>query len=128
MNISKIRKQIVELNIERSELIKCLLCPGEMIKGSLYQIARVCGNPNCKCARGEKHVSWYISNLVNGQTKLTYIGSSVPSRLEELSRRYQQRQKRLVRIRKIDKEISRLLSSLRNSNLISIKTFKSKTK
>ncbi len=119
MNISKTRKHILELNEERNELVKTLLRPGKMVQGSLYQIARVCGNPNCKCARGQKHVSWYLSTREKGRTKLTYVGPVIPMQLEERAQRYQRRRKRLARIREIDREISRLLNMLRDAAVVS---------
>ena len=119
MNISKTRKHILELNEERNELVKTLLRPGKMVQGSLYQIARVCGNPNCKCARGEKHVSGYLSTREKGRTKLTYVGPAIPMQLEERAQRYQRRRKRLARIREIDREISRLLNMLRDAAVVS---------
>ena len=122
MNASKTRKQIIELNDDRSILIKFLLHRGKMTAGNLYQMARVCGNPNCKCARGEKHLSWYLSTRNKGKTKLTYIGSSVPMKLEEQLKRYQQRQKSLARIRIIDKEISKLLNELRDFGTVIFNT------
>jgi hypothetical protein len=90
------------------------MSPREMVKGSLYQMARYCGNPNCKCARGEKHISWYLSRQVEGQTKLTYVGRVVPAGIHEGARRYQNYQKLLAEIRKIDNEISKSLNQIRD--------------
>ncbi len=124
MDINKTRKQIVELNAERSELINSLLKPNKMIKGTLYQTGRTCGNPNCKCARGEKHFSWSVSNRVNGKTKQTYVGTSVPKKVEEYSRNYHQQKNVVIRIHKIDREITRLLNLLRDTFLVSVKEVK----
>jgi len=78
-----------------------------MVSGSLFQMRRQCGNPRCKCARGELHASWYLSRHWEGKTKLTYIGRVVPDWLQKRVGRYQIHQKRLAAIRKIDAEISR---------------------
>jgi hypothetical protein len=34
---------------------------GEVMAGSVSRTSKVCGKPNCKCARGEKHVVYQIS-------------------------------------------------------------------
>ena len=128
MNISKTRKQIIELNSERSELINSLLQVGKMIKGTLCQSGRTCGNPNCKCARGEKHFSWYLSNRINGKTKSTYVGAAIPQKIQEYSQRYHQRKNVVIRIHKIDTEITRLLNSLRDAFLVSVKEVKTSKK
>ena len=125
MNISKTRKKIVELSTERSEIINSLLQVDKMIKGTLCQTGRTCGNPNCKCARGERHLSWYLSNRENGKTKNTYIGASVPEQIEKYSCRYHQRKKRIIRVHKIDREITQLLNSLRDVFLVTVKDIKS---
>lgn len=91
-----------------------------MIGASLYQMHRRCGNPRCKCARGDLHTSWYLSRRQQGRTKLTYIGRIVPDWLAKRIGRYQQHQKILARIRKIDAQISRSLNSLRDEKLESL--------
>ena len=40
-----------------------------VINGSFVQIARVCGNKNCKCAKGAKHKSYYLTRTINGKTR-----------------------------------------------------------
>ena len=45
----------------RSTLAK-LASSKRLLAGSLVTMARVCGNPRCKCAtKGQKHVSLYLS-------------------------------------------------------------------
>jgi len=45
----------------RCQLVK-LADSKRLLCGSLVTMARVCGNPNCKCVReGKKHVSLYLS-------------------------------------------------------------------
>jgi len=43
------------------------------INGSLVQMARVCGNKNCKCAKGKKHKSYYLTRSIAGKTKTVYV-------------------------------------------------------
>lgn len=50
-----------------------------LLKGTLVRMARTCGKPNCKCQRGEKHVSMYLNTQVGEQRKMIYI----PKELEE---------------------------------------------
>lgn len=44
----------------RSKLSK-LLHDKPFIAGSLVKMARTCGKVTCKCAKGDKHVSWYLA-------------------------------------------------------------------
>lgn len=51
----------------------------DIVRANTVTMARVCGNKNCKCAKGEKHVSLYLSRSKQGKQRLTYI----PRQLEE---------------------------------------------
>ncbi len=120
MDESKLRREVRRLDSERKTLLLRVLRPGRMIKGSLYRLGRSCGNPNCKCARGEKHFSWYLSLKIEGKTRLTYIGRVVPADIDERVKRYQHHQRILARIRRIDVRISDHLNQLRDEKLETI--------
>ncbi|MFQ6094055.1 MAG: DUF6788 family protein [bacterium] len=119
MDVSKLRQKVHRLDEQRRMLLQQVLRPSAMIGGSLYQMHRRCGNPRCKCARGDLHASWYLSRRQEGRTKLTYIGRIVPDWLAKRIGRYQQHQKTLARIRKIDAQISSSLNTLRDEKLSS---------
>lgn len=40
---------------------------------SLVRIARLCGNPRCRCARGQKHASFYLTLKQAGKTRTFYV-------------------------------------------------------
>jgi len=117
MDASRLRQKILLLDQKRLSLIKILLHPLPMISGSLYQMHRACGNPHCKCSRGELHSSWYLSTRKENKTKLIYIGKIVPEWLSTHVQRYRRYQKTLAKIRKIDSEISVTLNQLRDGKL-----------
>ena len=56
-----------------------LVHKGSFLKGNTVTMKRTCGYPNCRCVKGEKHVSMYIGKKQNGTTKMIYV----PKRLEE---------------------------------------------
>ena len=66
----------------RSRLAQ-LLHDHEMIRGSVVSMARRCGKAGCRCVRGEKHVSLYLSVKIEGKRRMVYI----PAHLEEEVRR-----------------------------------------
>lgn len=43
------------------------------ILGSVVEMRRVCGKPECKCTKGEKHTSAYLSVRQNTKRKMIYI-------------------------------------------------------
>ena len=44
-----------------------------LLRGSLVTMARTCGKPKCKCRRGNKHVSLYLSIRLGDKRKMIYI-------------------------------------------------------
>lgn len=48
----------------------------DIIKGSPVNLKHTCGKKGCKCYKGEKHVSLYISRSRKGKTVMTYIPKS----------------------------------------------------
>jgi hypothetical protein len=47
-----------------------------IIKGTLVYLRNTCGKSNCKCAKGEKHISLYIKQNLKRETKITLIPKS----------------------------------------------------
>ena len=88
MKASKGLSRISELALRRRRqgLVQSLPPAGEVLRGSLVQRYVTCGNPLCKCARGERHGPvWYFSvTLGPGRT----TGGVVPAEQMEQVRRW----------------------------------------
>jgi hypothetical protein len=56
----------------RSRLAK-VLHERQLLHASTVRMARVCGNPNCKCTRGEKHVSLYLAGRKDGKQRMLFV-------------------------------------------------------
>lgn len=69
-----------------------------LIRGSLVYLRNKCGKPNCKCARGEKHISLYIRKTVKGKPKMTLIPRVKWEELKELNDRYKEIKKLLEQV------------------------------
>lgn len=53
-----------------------------LIRGTLSVRERTCGKPNCRCSRGEKHVSLYLVAGEGGKYRQVYV----PKELEDVVR------------------------------------------
>lgn len=60
----------------------------ELIRGSVVIMNRLCGKSNCRCIRGHKHRSMYLSRSFKGKTTLLYIPRKLEDKLTEAARRY----------------------------------------
>lgn len=89
------------LKSRRDAKLKSLANVGPLLQGSLGRIGITCGNPNCRCAQGEKHVSHILTKKVCGKTKSVYV----PVEMVEEAQTWINEQRR---IKKLMKEISDL--------------------
>jgi len=90
----RLNKNINWLKRKRGALLKKLGSCGPFIDGSVVKVKRRCGNKNCRCARGEKHESFYLMYKVKGVTKAVYI----PVDLEEEVMKWSEEYKRFKAI------------------------------
>ena len=88
MKASKGLGKVSELALRhrRQGLVKLLPPAGEVLRGSLVERYVTCGNPSCKCARGERHgPMWYLTvTLGPGHT----TGGIIPAEQVEQVRRW----------------------------------------
>jgi len=76
----------------RSRLVK-LLDGGMLLKGSLVTMARTCGKPKCKCQRGHKHVSLYLSVRLGRTRKMLYVPRQLEPTVRGWVQTYRQAQR-----------------------------------
>jgi hypothetical protein len=60
----------------RSRLAK-LIVERPWVKGGLVAMSRTCGKAGCRCRRGEKHVSLYLSTKVVGKAKMVFVPAAL---------------------------------------------------
>jgi len=106
-NLSKI--STLALRNRRQGLAKVLPPLGEVLRGSLMERYMTCGNPDCKCARGERHGPvWYLSVTLDQSHR---SGRTVPPEQVDQVRRwienYHQVKERLEKISDINRELLR---------------------
>lgn len=97
------------LRSRRVGLTQVLPPLGEVLRGSLMERYLTCGNPDCRCARGERHGPvWYLSVTLDQSHR---CGCTVPSDQVEQVRRwienYRQVKENLEKISDINRELMR---------------------
>ena len=60
----------------------------EIIRGSTVFLNRLCGKSNCRCLKGHKHRSLYLSRSHKGKTTMTYIPRPLEEKIVEAAGRY----------------------------------------
>lgn len=78
--------------------LRKLINQNRFIKGSIYYLKNTCGKKNCKCAKGEKHLSLYIQQTIKGKTKKTLVPKPRWDDIKEMNKRYKEIQECLEEI------------------------------
>jgi len=72
-----------------------------LIRGSLVTMVRVCGGKNCRCLKGHKHRSLYLSQSSKGKLKMIYIPKEAEEQVKEGVFNYRKLKKLLNRLSQI---------------------------
>lgn len=73
----------------RSRLLQ-LVREGGLLHGNLVERTRKCGNPNCRCQRGEGHRGLYLAHSREGRQRQLYIPRAWEQRVREWEARYRE--------------------------------------
>lgn len=72
----------------RSRIAQLISSQG-VLHGTLDERARTCGKRNCKCARGEKHISLYLVVRQDGKLRHLYVPKSHANQVRTWVEHYQ---------------------------------------
>ena len=90
MTTAAVRKQ-------QQEHVAQLAKIGPLIVGSLAEVGVRCGNPRCRCARGERHTAYVLTSKVRGKTKTVHVPRDMVEEVRQWTVEHQ-RLKVLVRL------------------------------
>jgi hypothetical protein len=101
-------KPAAELKAIRAHLVRQWRRVGpELIEGSLAVTRNQCGNPHCRCARGEKHEKTILCRKVAGRSHATYVPKELVAAVREWTARYQQAKQLLKEISAVNEALIR---------------------
>ena len=81
---------------------------GPLLQGSLSQRRGTCGNPNCRCARGDKHLAWQLTKKVRGTTKSCYVPMDLVPEVQQWLAEYRRVKRLLQEISALNEQLLRL--------------------
>jgi hypothetical protein len=67
--LSSLRSQLLKLQEQLPQLLEDCLAREPLLPGSLYNLRRKCGKPNCRCSHGELHESTVLSYRGQGRPR-----------------------------------------------------------
>jgi intergrase/recombinase len=89
------------LEMLRESRLKKIRSAGPLVSGSLSKIMRKCGNPNCRCAEGERHPAYLLSWKESKMTKNIYVPVDMVKEVEKWVKEER-------RVRKLIQEITEI--------------------
>jgi len=90
----------------RERLLDEIIEKGLLLKGSLNQVYRRCGNPNCRCAHGERHGPFYLLTWSEGgKTRSRHIPREKAAQVEEMIANYRGAKRLLDELSRVNLEI-----------------------
>lgn len=72
----------VEERRARSRLTQ-IVSTQSLIRGTLLERQRACGNPRCRCATGQKHRAVYLMLREDGKLRQLYIPAAYEARVRQ---------------------------------------------
>ena len=77
----------------------------EILRGSIVVVKRYCGKANCRCLKGHKHRSMYISQSNKGESRLIYIPQRSENEVRRLISNYQALKSAMEEISRINMQL-----------------------
>jgi len=115
---SRLRQRLVQYRQQcQLELGFLLEERGPLIRGSFGTRGRVCGNPNCRCARGELHESKYLTASDGGKSRQVHVPAGDEVFVSAGVERYRRFHKRRARLADLVFEQLELVDQLGRSLL-----------
>lgn len=112
MSIAKIQKNLNSSIKVQKELTQSLIEITEMIRGSFKEIYTKCGNKNCKCFTGEKHLCLRISWTENAKSCTKSITREQSTWAKENTERYKKFRRTRKKLVDIELKIKLILDDL----------------
>jgi len=103
--LSRLRQELLEVLERLRKTLEVVLARSPLVKGSVYQIARRCGTPNCRCTRGQLHRNFVLTWSEQGRHRMR---SLAPPRVVEI----RQKSKEYARFRRARTEVSVLYNRI----------------
>ncbi len=101
------KQALNRLTAKMGELIDGLRIRRPLITSTLSEIHTRCGNPNCRCASGRRHIAHILTRSQDGKTKTIYVPVDLVSEVKAWVGEYQRLRKRLNEITVLGEEIVR---------------------
>lgn len=112
-NASAARQALFRIAQRLPNIVKAVMAVrGDVLAASLSKTRKVCGKPNCKCTRGEKHEVYQLCWVENGRRRCCHIRKDELARVRAAVERYRRLTRCRAELRKLVSEAASLIDAL----------------
>lgn len=104
----KTQQSINTLTTRRDAKVRELARTKPFISGSLARVGTHCGNPACRCARGEKHEAFILTKKVRGKSATLYIPKDLVEQVKGWTDEWKRLKRLLAEVSGLNERIVRL--------------------
>jgi len=112
MNASPLRQRLRTLADEIPALVRAAQERSPLWRGSVHDARRSCGKPNCRCARGELHVSTQLADRSGEKLRNLALKGKSLRLFAEMTENYRTVRRARARFVRITREILTLMDQL----------------
>ncbi len=103
--LSRFRRELLQLGERVEQVLAVALARTPLVKGNVYEIARRCGTPNCRCTRGQLHRNMVLTWSEHGRPQMRSLPPAQVAAIREKSEEY-------LRFRRARAEVSVILKKI----------------
>lgn len=103
--LSRLRFELLGLLERLRQVLNVALARTPLVKGNVYEIARRCGTPHCRCTRGRLHHNMVLTWSEHGRTRMRSLSPEKVASIRPKSAEY-------LRFRRARAEVSVILKRI----------------
>jgi hypothetical protein len=111
-SLASLRKRLYDLQAEHGRLLEVAFDRAPLWRGLVHETRRRCGKPNCRCARGELHVSTVLADRSTGEQRNLALDDETLATFRELTEAYRKVRRHRARIVAVQREILDVFDAL----------------
>jgi len=109
---SVLRKRLSDLAVEIHALVRQVVEPRVMFRGTVYLSRQRCGKTGCRCAQGDLHQAWIASMSIGTKRTTRSVPPPILDRVRELAATYARFRAARIKLRKALATLDRAMRGL----------------
>jgi hypothetical protein len=110
--LSQLRQRLQAIHAEMARLLPLWLARDPLLRASVRYQPRTCGNPGCRCFRGERHPAWVVQFSEGGRQRCRSVGREKFERLARPAQTYRRWRAARARWNRLVREANAVLGAI----------------